>query len=63
MVSSCALCGDTAVVARVVAVVGAFATVEADGCTTTVAVELVPDVRPGDRVLCHAGVALQQVDA
>lgn len=60
---SCALCGDAAAVARVAAVYGATALVEAEGCTTAVALELVPDAEVGDLLLCHAGIALQKADA
>jgi hydrogenase maturation factor len=27
-----------------------------------VAVDLVPDARPGDLLLCHAGIALERVE-
>jgi len=60
--SSCELCADAAVTARVVAVDGSNAIVEADGCRQHVGVELVEPLEPGDLLLCHAGIALQRVD-
>jgi hydrogenase assembly chaperone HypC/HupF len=63
MVKACALCGDAAILARVVSVERGVAVVEADGCRESVDVSLVAPVKPGTLVLCHAGVALQRVDA
>lgn len=57
----CVTCGDEAVVARVVAVEDAEALVEVDGRTERVATDLLVDVRPGDLLLCHAGLALDVV--
>jgi len=57
----CLTCGDRAVSARIVKLAGATAIVERGGAREEVAVELVPGVAPGDRVLCHAGVALERV--
>jgi D-sedoheptulose 7-phosphate isomerase len=57
---ACITCGDVAVEATVVEVEGPRALVERDGLREEVAVELVPDVRPGDVLLCHAGVALER---
>ena len=54
----CLTCGDAAVALRVVAVGGDEATVEGDGRTERVALELTPGVVPGDLLLCHAGIAL-----
>jgi len=59
---SCITCGDTAVVATVVEVRGTTAVVEVAGRREQVGAELVLPVRVGDRLLCHAGVALQQVE-
>jgi hydrogenase maturation factor len=58
----CLTCGDVAVAARVDAVDGAEAVVSADGETERVAIDLVPDARPGDLLLCHAGIALERLD-
>ena len=57
---SCVTCGDVAVAARVVAVSGATATVEANGRRQQVGIELVAPVAAGDVLLCHAGIALQK---
>jgi len=58
----CLTCGDVAIPARVEAVHGAEAVVSANGETERVAVDLVPDARPGDLLLCHAGIALERVE-
>lgn len=55
----CPTCADTAVTGRVTSVEGADAIVTVDGVSERVAIDLVPDARPGDLLLCHAGVALQ----
>jgi D-sedoheptulose 7-phosphate isomerase len=60
---ACITCGDVAVEATVVAVRGATAMVQHEGAREEVAVELVADVREGDLLLCHAGVALERVAA
>ena len=57
----CITCGDVAVTATVVEVEGATATVEIGGARERVAIELVEPVVPGERLLCHAGVALEKV--
>lgn len=58
----CATCADEALEARVLRVGDDdLAEVEMDGGLRTVAVELVEDVRPGDVVLVHAGVAIGRV--
>lgn len=55
----CATCADEALEGRVLRVgEDALADVELDGAVRTVAVELLDDVRPGDVVLVHAGVAI-----
>jgi hydrogenase maturation factor len=59
----CLTCGDAAVTATVVSVSGDTATVEAGGRREQVGIELVAPVAPGDALLCHAGIALQKVDA
>jgi hydrogenase maturation factor len=58
----CLTCGDVAIAARVEAVYGIEAVVTADGVTERVAIDLVPDARPGDLLLCHAGIALERLD-
>ena len=57
----CITCGDVAVTARVIEVDGATATVEADGKRERVGIELVEPVAVGERLLCHAGIALERV--
>lgn len=57
----CLTCGDVAVTARVVEVHGLEAVVAVDRVTEHVALDLVPDARPGDVLLCHAGIALEHV--
>ncbi len=58
----CITCGDVAVEADVVAVSGATATVSHGGEHEDVAIDLVDGVRAGDRLLCHAGVALDRLE-
>ena len=58
---SCITCGDVAVEASVVGVSGDAAVIEKDGAREEVAVELIEDVAVGDRLLCHAGVALERL--
>lgn len=58
----CVTCSDEAVAAAVVAVDGVEAVVFVDGgATERVAIDLVPDARPGDVLLCHAGIALERL--
>jgi hydrogenase maturation factor len=58
----CITCGDVAVVLTVVAVDGADAQcVDEQGRRELVATELVGVAVPGDRVLVHAGVAIERV--
>jgi hydrogenase maturation factor len=58
-VPGCITCGDVAVALRVVSVDGADACCEDEyGRAETVAIELVVPVRPGERLLVHAGVAI-----
>ena len=57
----CITCGDVAVEVTVIAVAGATATVDANGSTEQVAVELVAPVAAGDVLLCHAGIALEKL--
>ena len=58
---ACITCGDVAVEARVVALRNGSAVIEKDGAREEVAVELVEAVEVGDRLLCHAGVALEKL--
>jgi hydrogenase expression/formation protein HypC len=61
----CITCGDVAVALRVVALApdGMARCARDDGAEEAVEVTLVAPVAPGDRVLVHAGVALQRVGA
>jgi D-sedoheptulose 7-phosphate isomerase len=60
---ACITCGDVAVQATVVAISGTTATIEKDGAREEVAVDLVDEVRVGDQLLCHAGVALERASS
>jgi D-sedoheptulose 7-phosphate isomerase len=57
----CVTCGDVAVPGRVVSVAGGTAVIEHDGAREDVAVDLLGDVRPGEVLVCHAGVALERL--
>lgn len=57
----CVTCGDVAVAARVREVAGLEAVVESEDAAERVGIDLVPDARPGDLLLCHAGIALQRL--
>lgn len=60
----CALCGDEAVLARVVSVdpITGTAEVAGEGVTGPVALDLVDGVAPGDAVLVHQGFAISRMD-
>jgi hydrogenase maturation factor len=58
----CITCGDVAVAAKVVAVDGTTAVVDAEGRSERVGIELVAPVEPGDVLLCHAGIALERLE-
>lgn len=58
---TCVTCGDEAVTAEVLQVDGSEALIRAGEATERVGIDLVPDVRPGDVLLCHAGIALERV--
>jgi D-sedoheptulose 7-phosphate isomerase len=58
---ACITCGDVAVEAHVVAVRGSSAVIEREHVREEVAVDLLDGVAVGDRVLCHAGVALEKL--
>jgi hydrogenase maturation factor len=58
----CITCGDIAVALTVVSSDGADARCQDEqGRMETVAVELVGPVEPGDRLLVHAGVAIERL--
>ncbi len=58
----CITCGDIALPLTVVSMVGMDALCrDEQGREETVAVELVGEVAPGDRVLVHAGVAIERL--
>jgi D-sedoheptulose 7-phosphate isomerase len=57
----CLTCGDVAVQASVVRVEGAQALVRTAAGEEEVDISLVDRVGPGDLVLCHGGVAIEQV--
>ena len=58
----CITCGDVAVVLTVVSLDGSDARCRDDqGREEVVATELVGDVTAGDRLLVHAGVAIERV--
>jgi hydrogenase maturation factor len=62
LTDGCITCGDVAVVLVVVEVNGADALCcDDEWRTEVVALELVGDVMPGDRLLVHAGVALERL--
>ncbi len=60
----CITCGDIAVALTVASVTGPDAQcVDEAGRQELVAIELVGQVHPGDRLLVHAGVALERLPA
>ena len=58
----CLTCSDEAVEARVRSVEGLEAVIAIDAPVERVAIEPVPDARPGDLLLCHAGIALERLE-
>jgi hydrogenase maturation factor len=60
--AQCVTCSDTAVDGVVVDVDGETATVAVGDAHERVGIELVGPVEVGDRLLCHAGIALARVD-
>lgn len=46
---------------RVVEVTGSTALVEQEGISRKVRIDLLPQVRPGDYVIVHAGLAIERV--
>ena len=58
----CITCGDVAVALTVLSIDGADARcADEQGREETVAIELVDAVKPGDRLLVHAGVAIERL--
>jgi hydrogenase maturation factor len=58
----CLTCGDAAVAAVVREVRQLEAVVFIGRERERVAIDLVPDTKPGDVLLCHAGIALERLD-
>ena len=58
----CLTCSDEAVAARVRSVDGLEAVIAFGTDVERVAIDLVPDVQPGDLLLCHAGIALERLE-
>jgi D-sedoheptulose 7-phosphate isomerase len=61
LAEACITCGDVAIEAVVVAFDERTATVTVDGVQEDVAIDLVDGLAVGDRLLCHAGVALENL--
>ena len=57
----CLTCSDEAVAARVRSVDGLEAVVAVGEELERVAIDLVSDARPGELLLCHAGIALERI--
>ncbi len=51
-----------AIPAKVVRIQGAMADVEIEGTTTQADISVLPDVKVGDYVMVHAGLAIQKYD-
>jgi hypothetical protein len=60
---TCVTCSDEAVAALVVGLDALDAEVEVGGRLERVALDLVPDAAVGERLLCHAGIALARAGA
>jgi D-sedoheptulose 7-phosphate isomerase len=60
---ACITCGDVAVEVEVLEVAGSTALVRQGERTERVGIDLTPDAQAGDRLLCHAGVALEKLEA
>jgi len=59
----CITCGDQGIAVRVLGLTaGTARCVDEHGAVHAVAVDLIGDVRPGDRLLMHAGVALARME-
>lgn len=61
--AGCGICRDEAEVGEVTELRGASARVRSGGREFEVALELVGNVRPGDRLLVQAGCALARLEA
>jgi len=60
----CVTCGDEGTELRVLELAGGTARcVDEQGVIHAVALDLIGNVQPGDRLLAHAGVALTQLEA
>jgi hydrogenase maturation factor len=59
----CLTCSDEAVAAQVCSVEGLEAVIAVGADVERVAIDLVPDARAGDVLLCHAGIALERLEA
>lgn len=57
----CPTCADEAVAAPVRSVDGLEAVIAVEDRLERVAIDLVPDARAGDVLLCHAGIALERL--
>jgi hydrogenase expression/formation protein HypC len=51
-----------AIPAKVLRIAGSRADVEVDGTSTTADLSVLPDVKVGDYVMVHAGLAIQKYD-
>ena len=51
-----------AIPARITALDGHIATVEAEGMVTSADVSVLPDIKIGDYVMVHAGLAIQKYE-
>lgn len=59
----CTICGDVAVPVRVVELIGSDALVEDRvGQQATVAIDFFPEVKAGDALLVHMGVAISRLE-
>jgi hydrogenase expression/formation protein HypC len=47
---------------KVVSLEKEFATVEVTGVKRKVNIQMLPDIKPGDYIIVHAGFAIQKVD-
>jgi hydrogenase expression/formation protein HypC len=59
--SSCLTCADAAIEGTVESIDGDTAAIRVGDTVQEVGVELVDRLRPGDRLLCHAGIALERL--
>ncbi len=52
-----------AIPGRIVEILASTATVDFSGITRAVRLDLLPDAKPGEYVLVHAGFAIQRLDS